>query len=152
MDAPTPTPATLSSDQSEIDRVTRAMLRAFTTSRGEAVGLSVLHRLFIPQALVIKSCGLPLEICNLAEFIAPREKLLNSGSLVDFEEREIHETTRIFGDIAQRFSHYRKSGVLDGTPFEIHGMKSLQFVRTRDGWRISSLIWDDEREGLEIPR
>ena len=93
-----------------------------------------------------------LVTAGLLEFIAPREKLLNSGSLVDFEEREIRETTRIFGDVAQRFSHYRKSGVLDGTPFETHGMKSLQFVRTQDGWRISSLIWDDEREGLEIPR
>jgi hypothetical protein len=29
-------------------------------------------------------------------------------------------------------------------------VKSLQFVRTADGWRISAVAWDDEREGLAI--
>jgi hypothetical protein len=30
-------------------------------------------------------------------------------------------------------------------------MKTLQFVLTPAGWRISSLAWDDCREGLDIP-
>lgn len=29
-------------------------------------------------------------------------------------------------------------------------MKSLQFVRTGEGWRISAAAWDDEREGVTI--
>ena len=36
-------------------------------------------------------------------------------------------------------------GEQDGTPFSGRGMKSLQFVRTGEGWRISAAAWDDER-------
>ena len=30
-------------------------------------------------------------------------------------------------------------------------MKTLQFVRTSDGWRISAVAWDDERDGQDVP-
>jgi hypothetical protein len=30
-------------------------------------------------------------------------------------------------------------------------MKTIQFVRTADGWRISAAAWDDERDGLSLP-
>ena len=30
-------------------------------------------------------------------------------------------------------------------------MKTLQFVETPQGWRIASVAWDDEREGLAVP-
>jgi len=30
------------------------------------------------------------------------------------------------------------------------GMKTLQFVRTVTGWRISAAAWDDERDGLTL--
>ena len=29
-------------------------------------------------------------------------------------------------------------------------MKTLQFVRTPAGWRISAVAWDDERDGLRL--
>jgi hypothetical protein len=29
-------------------------------------------------------------------------------------------------------------------------MKTLQFVRMPEGWRISAVAWDDEREGLTV--
>jgi hypothetical protein len=30
-------------------------------------------------------------------------------------------------------------------------VKTLQFVRTGAGWRISAAAWDDERDGLTVP-
>ena len=62
----------------------------------------------------------------------------------------VHGRTEVFGDIAQHFGSYAKAGVQDGTPFTGRGMKTLQFVRTPDGWRISAAAWDDERDGLTI--
>ncbi len=44
-----------------------------------------------------------------------------------------------------------KRGVTDRGPIEVRGAISTQFVRTADGWRISSMAWDDERPGLELP-
>jgi hypothetical protein len=60
------------------------------------------------------------------------------------------ERTDIFGGIAQRFSLYEKSGVQLGRPFLTRGVKSLQFVRTAEGWKIAAVAWDDERENQEI--
>lgn len=82
-------------------------------------------------------------VYDLDAFIAPREKILTDGTLTEFSEWEVSERTEIFGSVAHRFSHYRKSGFLDGAWFEGSGHKTTQFVRTAAGWRMSSLAWDD---------
>lgn len=77
--------------------------------------------------------------------------MVESGSLKRFQESELFERTEIFGNVAHRFSGYGKSGTLNEVPFEARGMISTQFIRTPQGWKISSMAWDDEREGLSIP-
>ena len=57
----------------------------------------------------------------------------------------------VFGDIAHWFGGYAKAGTQEGEPFTGRGMKTIQLVRTADGWRISAAAWDDEREGLTLP-
>ena len=91
------------------------------------------------------------EAYSLEEFLRPREELLTSGTLVDFEETEISSRTDVYGQIAQRASLYRKSGVLAGVSFQTKGVKTFQFVRTPAGWKISAVAWDDEREGFRVP-
>ena len=66
------------------------------------------------------------------------------GRLVEFSEWETSERTEITGGIASRFGEYRKSGILDGVPFEGGGTKTIQFVRPPDGWRIAAFAWHDE--------
>lgn len=136
----------------EIDQLVAAFFRLFRNDLGRPVDLSPIYDLFIPSGVVIKNLGGDPEVYDLAGFIAPRAALLNGGRLTGFWEREVAERTDIFGSIAQRFSHYRKGGVLDGVAFEADGMKTTQFVRTPQGWRMSSLAWDDCREGLMTPR
>lgn len=87
----------------------------------------------------------------------PRSGDLNSSRLhrppagvADFSESETSERTQIFGNIAQRVSTYQKSGSLDGVAFTTRGVKTFQFLRTRTGWRILSVSWDDERDGLAV--
>jgi len=137
-------------DKRALNKLTATFLRAFSDEPGKKVDLSNLRKLFFAEGLIVKNCG-HVELYNLDTFIEPREKLLNDGTLVDFREEELFEKTEIFGNIAHRFSLYQKSGVLSGVAFETKGMKSLQFVKTKDGWKISSVAWDDEREGLRIP-
>jgi hypothetical protein len=69
-------------------------------------------------------------------------------------ERPDYEAIRklfIDGDVAHRMSTYAKRGVRDGAAFAARGVISTQFVRTTDGWRMSSMAWDDERPGLPLP-
>lgn len=139
------------STKAVLDGLTQAFFRAFDNRNGRRPDLASLHDLFIAQAMIVKNSGAAPEICTLAQFIEPREQLLSDGCLIDFFEVELRERTEIFGRIAQRFCLYRKSGTLRGQAFETRGMKTLQFLETSAGWKISSVAWDDEREGLAIP-
>jgi len=62
----------------------------------------------------------------------------------------VRERTSIMGNVAQRFSAYRKSGILRGEPFEGRGIKTMQFVRASGVWKMSAAAWDDEREGFAL--
>lgn len=138
-------------DKHRIDELTSEFFRLFSSKTDAAVSLQRIHDLFIPQGIIVKTCGPDLEVSTLSEFIAPREILLNDGGLVDFCEREEWETTEIFGNIAQRFLVYRKTGVLHGERFDTRGMNTIQFVRKDGDWKMSALAWDDERNGVVIP-
>lgn len=127
-----------------IDDLTHRFFNAFTTHESGELNISIIYDLFIPEGLIVKNVGPEPEIYNLKQFVEPRRVLLTSGQLVNFSEEEISEHTQIFGNIAQRFSRYRKSGTLAGTFFETEGMKTIQFIQTGHGWKMSALAWDDE--------
>jgi hypothetical protein len=136
--------------KAEIDQLTRAFFELFSNRDGMRPDLGRIFDLFVPQGVIARCAGRVPEISTLAAFIAPRQKLLSNGSLTDFAEVETSERTHIFGNMAQRLSTYQKSGSRDGVPFLSRGVKSFQFVHTPDGWRILSMAWDDERDGLSL--
>lgn len=137
-------------DREAIAGIVRTFFAAFRSAPDIAARLDELRRVFLPGAVVVRTCGLVPAVYDVDGFIAPRRALLTGGTLVDFREWEVHGRTEVFGDIAQHFCSYAKSWVQDGTSFTGRGMKSLQLVRTADGWRISAVAWDDERPGLEV--
>jgi hypothetical protein len=138
-------------NKAAIDQVVSILFSSFDNRHGKTADLDSLSDIFLPNGVIVKTCGEPPTICNLADFIAPRESLLNGGELEDFSEEEIWERTDIFGSVAQRFCLYKKSGVLAGEKFETRGMKSIQLVNTESGWKIAALAWDDERSGVRVP-
>jgi ribosomal-protein-serine acetyltransferase len=131
-------------DKSEIDTLTGKFFSLFTNANGSVPGLDNIHRIFIPEGIIVKNINAKPEIYNLKQFIEPRRKILTDGTLKEFQEEEVSETTSIFGNIAQRFSTYKKSGILSGNKFESKGVKTIQFIKTPEGWKISALAWDDE--------
>jgi len=138
-------------DRRAIDALVRAFFAVFDNRRGRRPRLGALHELCLPECVITKSDLSGLTVTRLEAFIAPRAELLSGGRLVEFFEEEVSGRTDLFGRVAQRLSVYRKSGVLDGVAFSARGVKTLQFVRTADGWRISAVAWEDERAGLSIP-
>ena len=128
--------------KSELDAVTAEFFGAFDNRGGRAADVGRVRRLVLPEGVIVKT-GPEFTVYTVEEFIEPRLRLLTEGRLVEFSEWETSERTDIAGDIASRFSTYRKSGVLDGEPFEGGGTKTVQFVRTPRGWRIAALAWYD---------
>ncbi|WP_436494216.1 GNAT family N-acetyltransferase [Actinokineospora sp. HUAS TT18] len=129
--------------KTELDQLTHAFFGAFANTEGEP-DLDVIRGLFIPQGTIINNVGDEPVVQDLDAFIAPRQKILTDGTLTEFSEWETAERTEVVGSVAHRFSRYRKSGRRDGAWFEGAGHKTIQFVRTPAGWRISSMAWDDE--------
>jgi hypothetical protein len=139
-----------SQGHADIDRLVQSFFALFSNRGGVLPDLSRVRDLFLAQGVIAKWHEGTLEVMTLDEFIAPRQELLTSGRLTEFFEVELSATTRVVGQIAQRLSVYEKSGVLEGAPFVTRGAKSFQFIDTKDGWRILSLSWDDEREGFSV--
>ncbi|GHJ43837.1 hypothetical protein Cs7R123_11790 [Catellatospora sp. TT07R-123] len=138
--------AAADADRAELDRLAAAFLALFTNTGGTEPDVGAIHRLFTPGGVVANG-GPRQQVCDLDAFAAPRQALLTSGELTDFSEHETWSQTVVFGDVAQRLSRYRKSGVLRGEAFTGGGTKSMQFLRTPEGWRLTAVSWDDDRPG-----
>ncbi|WP_147067251.1 DUF4440 domain-containing protein [Terrabacter aerolatus] len=138
-------------DQDAIQGMVDAFFGAFVSGPGCAERMDLLRGLLLPQAVVVRTCGLEPAVMGVEEFIAPREALLTDGSLTDFREWPVEGRIEVFGDIAHWFGAYAKAGTQAGEPFTGRGMKTIQLVRTPGGWRISAAAWDDERDGLTLP-
>jgi hypothetical protein len=147
-----PASGAVTSDRAAIAAIVRTFFAAFVSGADSTARLDALRELFLAGAVIVKTCGAEPIVYGVDSFIAPRQALLTGGTLVGFAERELSGHTEVFGDIAQHFCSYAKSGVQDGTSFTARGMKTLQFVRTAAGWKISAVAWDDERDGTTTLR
>jgi hypothetical protein len=139
-------PPGVDADEAAIAEIVRTFFAAFSSGPGLVARLDGLRALFLPGAVIVRTGGGEPAVYDVDGFIAPRQELLSGSALVDFAEWELAGRTEVFGDIAQHFCSYAKRGVQDGSAFTGRGMKTLQFVRTAAGWRISAAAWDDERD------
>ncbi len=69
-----------------------------------------------------------------------------------FYEVEISRRLDVFGNMAHAWSVYEARTSPDDEVPERRGVNSIQLFRDGEGrWRIYSMIWDNEREGLAVP-
>jgi hypothetical protein len=138
-------------DLAALELLMSRFLRAVSFEKGQQPAYGELRELFVEGAKLIKAAAEVPEISTIDEFIRPRQETVDSGALEWFEEVEVAEITEIFGNVAHRFSTYEKRGTMNGAAIDARGAIATQFVRTPDGWRMSSMAWDDERPGLSLP-
>lgn len=137
-------------DHAELERLVDIFLDAFTSGPQCHERIAALRAVLLPQAVIVRTCGLEPVAYTVEEFLAPREQMLTDGTLTDFHEWALHGRIDVFGDVAHWFGAYAKDGARLGARAAGRGMKSVQFVRTGSGWRISAVAWDDERDGLQL--
>jgi hypothetical protein len=67
-----------------------------------------------------------------------------------FYEVETGRKVDVFGNMAHAWSLYEARASLDDAEPERRGINSIQLYKHPDlGWRIVSMIWDNERPGLK---
>lgn len=131
-------------DQLLLNQLTQRFFSVFNNNKGQHPDWDCIKEICVPESIIIKKTGLEEEIYDLETFIAPRRKILSDGTLTGFEEWELKGETRITGNLAQRFSKYEKSGALNGKEFKASGNKIFQFIKTREGWKINAVVWEDD--------
>ncbi|MET1071341.1 MAG: hypothetical protein ABWY11_01715 [Umezawaea sp.] len=138
-------------DRAAVEHAVDVFFAAFTSGPDCHTRIQALRALFLPQAVIVRTCGLEPEVYGVEEFLAPRERVLTDGTLTDFREWPLRGRVEVFGDIAHWFGAYAKQGLRAGEPFTGRGMKTVQLIRTAAGWRITAAAWDDERADLALP-
>ncbi len=129
-----------SADELEIDELIARFFECFDNDSGSPK-LEELAELCTPDARIAKAGG-PLQ--SLTQFIRPREAPLSGGSVTHFRERETSSSTLVVSDCAQRASTCEKSWVEARHHIHGTGHKFFHLVCTDDGWRIISLLWQDD--------
>ena len=130
-------------DKIAIDKLAHAFYNLFTNAGGSDLNLENIHSLFMQGGRIVTKSASGEKTDDPASFIEPRRKILSDGTLTDFSEFEVSENTEIKGSLAQRSSVYQKKGMLNKKAYEGSGNKMFQFVKTAQGWRIHSVIWED---------
>ena len=133
-----------------IDEIATTFFAAFDNRNGKAPDMDALRALFIDGATIVKVANGEAQVMSVDAFIAPREALLRGDALTDFHEWEESAQTSSFGGIAWRRCTYRKSGTMNGAAFVGAGMKVFSFALQDGRWRIASVLWQDEEEGLHL--
>ncbi|MGB0096499.1 MAG: hypothetical protein WBP81_28675 [Solirubrobacteraceae bacterium] len=137
--------------RSELKALTAEFFRAVSFESGQRPSYARIRHLFIDDGKLIRNSSETPEISSVEEFIGSRQRLADSGALRSFEEVETAQITEVFGNIAHRFSTYRKHGTMHRKAIQGSGVISTQFIRTPSRWKMTSMAWDDERPGLTIP-
>jgi hypothetical protein len=141
--APAVMDAAASVEVAAIDAVVAAFYSLFDNRDGLSPLLDAPQRLFVDDAMILRRDDSTIDAMPLDAFLAPRRRWLADGTLLDFCEWETHAHTAIAGGIATRRSRYRKRGLRHGVRIDGEGAKALQLVRTANGWRIASVLWED---------
>lgn len=69
-----------------------------------------------------------------------------------FHEIETNRKLFRFGNIAQVFSEYEARDAEEGGNLLFRGMNMIQLFWDGERWWIMHIIWDNEREGVTLPK
>ena len=137
----------------EDDAIKKAVDNAYkciSFKQGEKLNYSEIKNYFMPQAQFFNFRNDTLEFLTLDQFSNAFEGFIKENNINSFYEEEITGTTDQFGRIAQRMSTY-KTYVNTMDSVAERGVNSFQLIKTPQGWKVSSIIWDVESPKLKIP-
>jgi hypothetical protein len=112
------------------------------------------RRIFHPDARLVRTrldeAGKPVAFSFSAEEYEANAKALLAG--LPFYEVETERRTVRFGNVAQIFSAYEARTAPQGGELIKRGMNCAHLFNDGTRWWLMHMIWDDEREGVTVPR
>ena len=136
------------------EAIHQAVLNAYKVigfKKGSQPDYEAFKKYFLPDAQLINYRNDSLSIINLDQFLGGYKKLVDSGHIKSFYEEEIFGRTDQYGRVAQRISSFR-TYMNNTDSVTDRGVNSFQLVKTPEGWKVTSVIWDVEKQSLPIPQ
>ena len=140
-------------DVTSIDGIIRAMYESISGKAGEPRQWERDRALHHPKALLVPARQAPggpaAGVMDLDGFVASRGPFLHAN---DFYEVEIGRREFRFGAIAHVLSSYEaRTAPAPAGKVLRKGVNSIQLLNDGERWWILSTVWDNEREGVELP-
>lgn len=136
-------------DETAIDLLLRDLYEVISFVEGGEPDWQRMATLFSPHARITRITPEATDYYDLHGFQEMAKELLELGTFTSFHEREVVRSQRIFGGFAHVLSAYEtKQSEGAREPFA-RGVNSIQLIRESDGWRVLSLLWDEE--GPDMP-
>ncbi len=137
-------------DEAAIKKAVDDAYAAISFKSGAQPRYDSIQYYFIPQAQLINYISDTAQILSISDFIKAYKNYVESTKITSFNEQEIYGRTDQFGNIAQRISTY-KTYINSNDIVKERGVNSFQLIKTPQGWKVSGIIWDVEKTGLQIP-
>ena len=141
----------MDAQEQAIRQVVQALYACITFPPGGSPDFDRLHTLFTPGARLIHAQRSGTQIMDLPEFCAQAMAHIEAGRLPSFAEEELHARIDVFGHIAQVRSSYQARGAPGDPTVLTRGVNLIQLLRDGEGWRVLSILWQNEDAEDRIP-
>lgn len=142
--------ATLPENNREITKAILASYEGFSFEEGEMPDYDKLRTRFTESAQLAFKRGDSIITFPVEEYLESHKSNVEEGRLSALDEKEVFGKTEKFGDIAHHLSTYEARVNSSDTVSE-RGIISYQLIKREDNWLIHSMIWESEKENLQIP-
>lgn len=132
-----------------IDIITENLYSALSYNRGDREVLKNFETYFTEGGRLINMNQEGGDV-PVVTFIENFRAQVEEGQLLGLEEKELHHVTEVFGDVAHRFSTYEAQITLRDQELIVRGINSIQLVRLKGQWKVTSWAWQDENEITRI--
>jgi hypothetical protein len=143
-------------ESAEFATIGQVMTALYSSISGPPGGqdFALSRRLHHPDVRLVRTrldeAGGPVAFSFSGDEYEANARALLAG--VHFYEVETERRVVRFGNIAQVFSAYEARIAPDGGELIKRGMNFAHLFNDGRRWWLMHLIWDDEREGVKVPR
>ena len=146
----------MAADEADLTTIEGLMTALYRSISGPPGGqdFELSRRIYHPDVRLVRTkldeAGKPMALSFSAETYEENVRGLLSG--VPFYEVETERRIVRFGIVAQVFSAYEARTAPQAGELIKRGMNMAHLYNDGSRWWLMHMIWDDEREGVEVPR
>lgn len=141
----------MSGQETGFQALTRRLYEV-VSARGGSRDWESIRNLYHPRATLVRT-GLNEDGESFVKAMSFDEYVQNATEMLDgvhFEEVEVHQDVTEFGNVARLASVYEYSFSSAAEQRNGRGVNFFNLVNEGDGWKVMSIVWDNERPGLSL--